>query len=74
MNVSSYIFQSPYSNQVQIGRPDPNAPKEDNSIQTASKAPAATNKTVQEAQAFQTSQVNDVKPTVESAQLLDVYA
>lgn len=25
MNVSSYLFQSPYPSQVQIGRPDPSA-------------------------------------------------
>ena len=23
MNISSYVFQSPYPNQIQIGRPDP---------------------------------------------------
>jgi len=30
MEVSTYIFQSPYPSSVQVGRPDPLAEKEDN--------------------------------------------
>ena len=29
MQVNSYIFQSPYSSQVQVGRPDPSVKRED---------------------------------------------
>ena len=29
MNVNSYIFQSPYSSPVQVGRPDPAAKKDE---------------------------------------------
>ena len=70
MNVERYIFQSPYSSSVQIGRPDPSSKKEDLGIES-SKIP---NQTLQDAKTFAASQVNEVTPTVESSQLLDVYA
>lgn len=31
MEVSSYVFQSPYHSSVQVGRPDPLAPKSESS-------------------------------------------
>ncbi len=68
---AQYIFQSPYSSSVQVGRPDPSVKKEE--TQT-SDLPSMTNKTQEDAQAFEASQVSEVKPSVESAQLLDVYA
>ena len=77
MNVSRYLFQSPYSNQVQVGRPDPSA-KQEESAQSSTQGSVnnitVTNETVQEAKTFQASQVSEVEPTVESPQLLDVYA
>jgi len=82
MNVSRYLFQSPYSSQVQVGRPDPSVKQEEESARVSTQAnvdvTTATNQTLQDAQVFQTSQVSEVEPTVEpaveSSQLLDVYA
>lgn len=74
MNVGSYIFQSPYSSSVQVGRPDPSVKKEDSSAQSGNSSFSAINPTVQEAQTLQATQTQEVKPTVESAQLLDIYA
>lgn len=74
MNVSSYIFQSPYSSQVQVGRPDPSVQKESTSTQSSDSSFAPVNTTAQEAQTFQVAQVVEAKPAVESAQLLDIYA
>lgn len=76
MNVGSYIFQSPYSSQVQVGRPDPNAKSENVSSESGNSF-TAVNSTAQEAQTLKTTQVSEVKPTVDSTeptQLLDVYA
>ena len=77
MNVGSYIFQSPYSSQVQVGRPDPSAKSEESensTTQSSAGSFTSVDSTVAEAQAFEATQVSEVKPTVESAQLLDVYA
>lgn len=70
MNVSSYIFQSPYSSQVQIGKPDPNA-KEQSSAQ---EVPNQVNETLKKAQSFNTSQEREVKPTLSQSNSLDLYA
>lgn len=74
MNVGSYIFQSPYSSQVQVGRPDPSAKQEDSSTQSSNSSLSVVNPTLQEAQTTEAAQVSEVEPTVESAQLLDIYA
>ena len=74
MNVGSYIFQSPYSSQVQVGRPDPNAKSEDSSTATSSQSAPVVNETLSSAQSFEATQVSEVTPTVDSEQLLDVYA
>jgi len=74
MNVSSYIFQSPYSSQVQVGRPDPSVKQNDSSTQGSDVSFSAVNTTVEEAQTVKATQVQEVKPAVESAQLLDIYA
>ncbi|DAB30610.1 MAG TPA: hypothetical protein CFH84_03185 [Sulfurimonas sp. UBA12504] len=71
MDVSSYIFQSPYHSQMQIGRPDTSATKQENATQNALKTP---NPTIEKAQSFQASQTQEVKPTVQDAPLLDTYA
>jgi len=77
MNVGSYIFQSPYSSQVQVGRPDPSVKSEESensTTQSSAGSFTAVNSTATEAQTFQSTQVSEVEPTVESNQLLDVYA
>ena len=74
MNVGSYIFQSPYSSQVQVGRPDPSAQKEESSTRSSGSSFNGVSPVVQEAQTFQATQTSEVKPSVESEQLLDVYA
>ncbi|MBU1217720.1 hypothetical protein KJ870_04860 [bacterium] len=79
MNVSSYLFQSPYSSPVQVGRLDPSTKQEDvkqedtKSQQSTVSAPQADLKQ-QEAQVFAASQVKEVTPAVKSEKLLDMYA
>lgn len=74
MNVSSYLFQSPYSSPVQVGRVDPSAKQEEQKPQQSASSVPNTNQTLQEAQAFASSQVKEVTPMVDSQKLLDVYA
>lgn len=75
MNVTRYIYQSPYSSPVQFGTPDPSVKSDDNTQQSANtqsfKLP---NESLQNAQNFKSAQTQDVKPVVESNQLLDIYA
>ena len=73
MEASRYLFQSPYANQVQIGRVDPSVKKESSTSQES--APIQ-NETLQKAQNFQAAQTQEVKPSVESSKsthLLDTY-
>jgi hypothetical protein len=72
MNVNSYIFQSPYSSSVQVGRPDPNANTQENKEETLSAKD--TNQTLKNAEMLQTSNSKEVTPSVESANKLDIYA
>ena len=76
MNVSSYIFQSPYSSQVQVGRPDPSVKQEDSASTSTSSTQSApvVNEVVSEAKSFEATQTTAVTPTVSSDNLLDVYA
>lgn len=74
MTVGSYLFQSPYSSSVQVGRPDSSAKKEDTSQVGVGGLSSATNQTLQDAKNFQVTQISDVKPSVDSTHLLDVYA
>jgi len=75
MNVGSYIFQSPYSSQVQVGRPDPSVKKEDSpSSSSAQQSASVVNETLSKAKSFESTQVSEVKPVVKSENLLDVYA
>lgn len=46
MNISSYIFQSPYPSPIQVGRPDPQAEKEEAGTKPAETL-AQTNKKAQ---------------------------
>ena len=65
MNVNSnYIFQSPYSSQIQIGRPDPNTKEDKSTIDSKQNE----NK-VQETQKLDTSK------TIKNSEFnLDIYA
>jgi hypothetical protein len=79
MNVSSYLFQSPYSSPIQVGRVDPNAKqedvkKEDTKPQSSTASAPQTDQKQQEAQAFAASQVKEVTPTVKAEKILDTYA
>ena len=74
MTVNRYLFQSPYSNQVQVGRPDPSVKQEQGVQNSGTELPKSTNQTLQKAEAFQATQVSEVEPTVDSNQLLDIYA
>lgn len=74
MTVNQYLYQSPSSSSVQVGRLDPSIKQEDTSSQSSSSAPN-TNETQQKAEAFAASQTSEVTPTVsEDTQLLDIYA
>lgn len=70
MQVNSYTFDSPSSNQFQIGKLDTSKKQEEESSQLAT----ATNETLKEAKNFESSQKQEVEPTVSSSPLLDVYA
>jgi len=73
MTVDRYLFQSPYSSSVQVGRPDPSVKKEDNTQSGTSELPVSTNQTLQDAKSFESSQISEVKPAVDSTHLLDIY-
>ena len=74
MTVDRYLFQSPYSSQVQVGRRDPSVKQEGDAQSSSAELPKSTNATLQKAQSFQATQISEVKPTVDSAALLDIYA
>ena len=73
MTVNQYLYQSPSSSSVQVGRLDPSTKKEDTSSQSSSSAPN-TNETQQRAESFAATQTKEVTPTVSAdTQLLDIY-
>jgi len=74
MQTSRYLFQSPYNSQVQFGRPDPSSEQNKQTQKTLDALTKDTNTISKEASTFQTSQKDDVKPSVESAHKLDIYA
>ncbi len=72
MQVAKYLYQSPSPSPVQVGRLDPSSKKEDAS--TASSLPqSVVNQEASKAESFESSMVQEVKPTV-SQNKLDVYA
>ena len=73
MQVTQYVFQSPYPNSVQFGRIDPSTKQDDSGSNSSTPAPVKA-KTFGEI--LQKNDVNPQKvaPTVESKQTLDVYA
>jgi hypothetical protein len=74
MNTTQYLFQSPYSSQVQFGRPDPSTEQNEKTQEAVSALSSDTNTVAKEAQAFQQTQKSEVTPTVESPNKLDIYA
>ncbi|SMP88514.1 hypothetical protein SAMN06314042_1123 [Epsilonproteobacteria bacterium SCGC AD-308-O04] len=74
MNVTSYIFQSPYPSPVQVGRADTSS-TQGQSTQKDSSAEiiAATDESSKSAESFQATQTQEVKPAVEAG-TLDTYA
>lgn len=74
MNVTQYTFQSPYSSPFQVGRLDPNSKSEEVGNGASSEFVNNTNITIANAQSFKDTQVSEVKPTVDSDHILDIYA
>ena len=74
MNVTRYLFQSPSTNQVQIGTPDPSSKGEETSKSTSSFGKAVTSKTPEQWLQNDALTVQKVEPTVNSNKLLDIYA
>ncbi|EDZ63358.1 hypothetical protein SMGD1_1120 [Sulfurimonas gotlandica GD1] len=74
MNVTSYTFQSPYPNAVQVGRPDPSSKQESSAPDTGTEIIKGTNTSLAKAESFQATQIQEVKPTVDSGSTIDVYA
>ena len=84
MNVTRYIYQSPYSSPVQFGTPDASAKSEDSTQQKSESSTGQKsantqnfklpNESLQNAQNFKTAQTKEVEPTVDTSKLLDVYA
>jgi len=74
MNVARYLFQSPSPNQVQIGTPDPSSKEEETSKSTSPIGSAVTSKSPEQWLQNDAINVQKVEPTVNSNQLLDIYA
>jgi len=72
MEVQQYLFQSPYSSAVQVGRVDPST-KQDEGAQSGSAPAPVKAKTFGEILQNDTKSPQKVSPTVESGQALDVY-
>jgi hypothetical protein len=72
MQVAQYTYQSPSPSAIQVGKLDPSSVK-DESTKSSAELPKATNETLNKAQSFQATQVQEVKPTV-SATSIDTYA
>jgi hypothetical protein len=74
MDVARYTFQTPYPQQVQIGRPDPSVKQEDEQNKQNASLVQNTDQTAQQAQSFQASQTKEVEPSVAPQHELDTYA
>ena len=72
MQVAKYLYQSPSSSPIQVGRLDPNSKKEEESSKANSLPQNVVNETAAKAQDFQSSMVQEVKPTVDQNRL-DIY-
>jgi hypothetical protein len=74
MQVKSYTFQSPYPNQVQIGRADSSSTQNEKTTEDTSKLNKQSNETLKSAETFTNTQTQEVEPQVKSERMLDVYA
>ena len=72
MQVAQYLFQSPSTSAVQVGRLDPSSVREGNSQSSSSLPKAALNETASKAQSFAQTQKQEVKPSV-TANSIDLY-
>jgi len=70
MQVAQYIFQSPSSSPVQVGKLDTSAQQE----QATESMIKNSNTTAKKAESFTATQIKSVTPTVNSNKSLDVYA
>ncbi len=69
MNVSRYLFQSPYNNQVQVGKLDTSAKQESNSTENI----PIQDEILKKAENFQNTQTKEITPSVESPSQIDLY-
>jgi hypothetical protein len=67
MDITRYTFQSPYSSQIQIGKPDVIT------LKSGAELPKSTNESLQKAESFKTTQIQEVTPKVDPKTPLDVY-
>ncbi|MEA3331696.1 MAG: hypothetical protein U9Q29_08400 [Campylobacterota bacterium] len=79
MTIASYTYQTPSPNAVQVGKLDPSSVKkeekaEETSQQKSDETLQNRNEVQKSAESFQASQTTEVKPTVTSEHLLDIYA
>lgn len=74
MEIKQYLFQSPYSSQVQIGRLDPSVEQNQKAQEQTQSLVSSTNQTAKEAQQFNSAQTKEVTPSVTSKDSLDLYA
>jgi len=68
MNVTQYLFKSPSPNQIQVGRLAPSVSGEKNTQNSTSEMTNLSQNSVQNP-----LQTQEVKPTVKSDNLLDIY-
>jgi hypothetical protein len=73
VNTVSYIFQSPYSSPVQVGRLDPNTKHEEVTKSSKGQESPVVAKTIGEILQNDTQNPQKVKPTID-ANALDTYA
>ncbi len=77
MQVNQYLFQSPSTSQVQVGRLDPSSKETEKPAETSSQQQGVKSLQQQPAHPTQVESTNttqQTQPTVSSQQLLDVYA
>jgi len=72
MQVAQYLFQSPSTSSVQVGKLDPNSVKDASSKSSESLPKAVLDETETKAQNFEQAQKQVVKPTV-TAKEIDLY-
>jgi len=73
MDVARYIFKSPFSSQIQVGRLDTSVSSSESNGQSGSELISTTNESLNNAQSFKATQTQEVQPTVSSDSHLDIY-